>query len=69
MAYTEPGGGPEETILVLTLQVDQFFDPNIFQMLFTSSTQMNCTLAGLLAFPVWMGGPALKKVRKCCNFS
>ena len=72
MAYIGPGADSEETILVLTLQVEQFFDQSSFQMIATlsaSNTQMNYTLAGLLASPVWLGGPALREFSKFLHFN
>ena len=67
VAYIGPGGDSVETILVLTMQVDYFFVQSSFDMVLTISTQMNYTLAGLLASPLWVGGPALRHFRKCCN--
>ena len=65
MAYIGPGVGPEETILVLTLQVDEFFSRDSYQRLETASSAAgNFTLAGLLASPVWSGGPALRAYSK-----
>ena len=69
MAYTGPGGGSEETILVLTLQVDDFFSRNSFVELKGVSSAGNFTLAGLLATPVWSGGPALRAFSEQLNNS
>ena len=68
MAYIGPSGDSVETILVLTMQVEYYFDQSSFDMVSTIiSTQMNYTLAGWLASPLWVGGPALRHFGKCCN--
>ena len=64
VAYVGAGGDSEETILVLTLQVDDFFSRNSFVELRRVSSAENFTLAGLLATPVWSGGPALRAYSK-----
>ena len=65
VAYIGPGADSEETILVLTLQVDEFFSRDSFQRLeMASSAGGNFTLAGLLVSPVWSGGPALRAYSK-----
>lgn len=66
MAYIGPGVhvGSEETILVLTLQVEEFFSRDSFQRLETASSMGNFTLAGLQTVPVWSGGPALRAYSK-----
>ena len=67
VAYIEPGRDPGETILVLTLEVDDFFSRNSFLELERVSSAGNFTLAGLLATPVWYGGPALRAYSKQLN--
>ena len=64
MAYIGPGGDFAETLLVLMLQVDEFFSRSSFQELETTASAENFTLASLLASPVWSGGPALRAYSK-----
>ena len=64
VAYIGPGGDSAETLLVLTLQVDNFFSRSSFQELETTGSAENFTLASLLASPVWSGGPALRAYSK-----
>ena len=64
MAYIGPGNSSEETILVLTLQVEEFFSRDSFQRLETASSTGSFTLAGLQTNPVWSGGPALRAYSK-----
>ena len=64
VAYIGPGGDSAETLLVLMLQVDDFFSRSSFQELETTGSAENFTLASLLASPVWSGGPALRAYSK-----
>ena len=64
VAYIGPGNSSEETIVVLTLQVEEFFAGDSFQRLETASSMGNFVLAGLQTNPVWSGGPALRAYSK-----
>ena len=60
VAYIGPGNSSEETIVVLTLQVEESFSGDSFQRLETASSMGNFVLAGLQTNPVWSGGPVLR---------
>ena len=60
VAYIGPGNSSEETIVVLTLQVEESFSGDSLQRLETASSMGNFVLAGLQTNPVWSGGPVLR---------